>query len=123
VGRSGLLKNFKELAMRRYMLLMTGLLMVGAGGYLIFANPPSFPLWFVWLVGPGLWYVGIGVTIGGVGFAAFMPRTEKKAEQAPVKAAKKEATETRVLHLRKYGLGSMPAGVIREVPAMGGFIM
>ena len=33
--------------MRRYNLLIAGLFMVGAGAYLIFANPPDLPLWFV----------------------------------------------------------------------------
>jgi len=58
--------------MRRYNMLIVGLLMIGAGASLIFTNPRTLPLWFVWLVGPFLWYVGIAVSLAGTAAALFM---------------------------------------------------
>jgi hypothetical protein len=66
--------NFKELVMRRYNMLLTGLLMVGAGAYLFRASPQPLPLWFVWLAGSFLWCVGIAVGIAGAAVPLFVPR-------------------------------------------------
>ncbi len=107
--------------MRRYKLMSAGLLMVGAGAYLIFTNPQALPLWFVWLVGPFLWYLGIAVSVGGIGVALFLP-LDSREQQA---AKKKESTgeEIPVLPLRKLVPQLAPACLTREIPAMGGFLL
>ncbi len=99
--------------MRRFRLPFAGLLMVGTGGYLLFANPQHLPLWFVWLIGAFLWYAGLAVTIGGFAAVLFLP-----AAKRPV------ADEVRVLRLR--GLtrrDPAPSGILHEIPAMGAFIL
>ena len=104
--------------MRRYNLLIVGLFMVGAGAYLIFANPPALPLWFVWLAGPLLWYVGIALSITGVAVALFRPFQRQQA------LVKKRSSNTAipVLHLQRFAVRA-PSGLTREIPAMGGFII
>jgi hypothetical protein len=62
----------RSLIMRRYNMLLTGLLMVGAGAYLFHASPQILPLWFVWLTGSLLWCVGIAVSIAGVAVPLFV---------------------------------------------------
>jgi glucose dehydrogenase len=104
--------------MRRYKLLLAGLLMVGAGAFLIFNNPPALPLWFVWIAGPILWYIGIAVSIGGIGVALLLPFS-KQEKQA---LAAKQKSSVPVLHMQKFVTQS-PAGLVREIPAMGGFLM
>jgi len=61
--------------MRRYNLLIVGLLMVAPGAYLIFTHPQNLPLWFIWLAGPFLWYVGIAIAIGSIAGILLLPRT------------------------------------------------
>lgn len=107
--------------MHRYNVLIVGLFMVGAGGYLIFANPQALPLWFVWLTGPFLWYVGIALSISGLAMALFMPRVPQP-EPAQEKKQKSRAVIP-ILHLQKLAVGRAPAGLTREIPAMGGFIL
>ncbi len=58
--------------------------MVGMGGYLTFDNPSAIPLWFVWLASLFLWYVGVAVYIGGVGWALFCGSVRQAQEGAPV---------------------------------------
>lgn len=60
--------------MRRYNMLLTGLLMVGAGAFLFCASPQILPLWFVWLTGSFLWCVGIAVGIAGAAVPLFVLR-------------------------------------------------
>ena len=60
--------------MRRYSMLLTGLLMIGAGAYLFFAPPQALPLWSVWLAGSFLWCVGIAVGIAGAAVPLFVVR-------------------------------------------------
>ena len=106
--------------MHRYRTLLLGSFMVGAGAYLIFRNPQVFPLWFVWLAGPFLWYAGIAVTIGGIAVALFLSPEAQKATSA-VQAPERE--EIRVLQFCTIASQcSAPAGVLHEIPAMGGFI-
>jgi hypothetical protein len=107
--------------MHRYNVLIVGLFMVGAGAYLIFANPQTLPLWFVWLTGPFLWYLGIALSISGLAMALFMPRVPQQ-QQAQTKNQKQPADIT-ILHLKKLAVEGAPAGLTREVPAMGGFIL
>jgi hypothetical protein len=107
--------------MRRYELLIAGMLMVAPGAYLIFSTPSVLPLWFVWLAGPFLWYMGIAVCIGGIGVALFFsPGKQEKQRTAD------EPTEEKVSVLRLQPIAvrqPSPAGVLREIPAMGGFIL
>ena len=66
--------------MRRYRMLLPGLVMVGLGGRLmglgarlIFVSPPALPLWFVWLGGLFLWNFGIAFCMAGLLLALFFP--------------------------------------------------
>jgi hypothetical protein len=107
--------------MRRYELLIAGMLMVGAGAYLLFSTPPALPLWFVWLAGPFLWYMGIAVCIAGIGVALFFNPAKQEKRSAAV-----EREEEKVAMLRSQPIAVRqppPAGVLREIPAMGGFIL
>jgi type III secretory pathway component EscS len=107
--------------MRRYKLLVGGLLMVGAGAFLIFTNPQALPLWFVWLAGPFLWYVGIAVSIVGIAVGMFLPLTSK--EKQTLEEKQKVREEIPVLRMQRFATQTPPAGLIREIPAMGGFLM
>lgn len=107
--------------MRRYKLLITGLLMVGTGAFLIFSNHTVFPLWFVWLAGPFLWYVGIAISIGGMAFAFFLPLTPR--EEQTLLRKKRQTPKTVVLDKHKSNRDPSSAVLAREIPAMGGFIM
>ncbi len=100
--------------MRRFRLPFAGLLMVGTGGYLLFANPQHLPLWFVWLIGAVLWYAGMAVTLGGFAALLFLPARNRVVA----------GDEVRVLKLR--GLARhhpAPSGILHEIPAMGAFIL
>jgi len=105
--------------MRRYRRMIAGLLMVGTGAYLIFTNSQLLPLWFVWLVGPFLWYIGIAVSIGGIGVALFLPLSMREKRVL----ARKEVNAVTVLPLRKLVPQLAPIGLTREIPAMGGFLL
>ncbi len=104
--------------MRRYGLLLSGMVMAGAGSYLIFGNPDAFPLWVVWLAGSFLWYVGIAVTIGGLG-SVLLSRHKKAGAQAAAPARRAQESMT----LKFKTLQCPPAGVLHEIPSMGGFIL
>lgn len=100
--------------MHRFRLPFAGLLMVGTGGYLLFANPQNLPLWFVWLIGAFLWYAGLAVTIGGFAAMLFLPGAKR-----PV-----AAEEVRVLKFRSLMRHHpAPSGILHEIPAMGAFIL
>jgi len=109
--------------MRPYPLLFAGLLMSGIGGYLIFAMPQALPLWFVWLAGPFLWYIGIAVSITGIAMPLFVP-TVSKEEQAAQSRSRQVNDELPVLRFGALAFAKCgPAGVVSEIPAMGGFIL
>jgi len=107
--------------MARYKLLIVGSLMLGAGAFLIFTTPQALPVWFVWLAGPFLWYVGIAVTIGGIAVGLFLPLSVKEKQALQVKPREQE--HVRVLQMQKFVRQTPPAGLIREIPAMGGFLL
>jgi hypothetical protein len=113
--------RFKEWTMRRYRLMIAGLLMVGAGAYLIFANPQALPLWFVWLVGPFFWYVGIAASVSGMGVALFL--RSDACEKQTVKKKESRTEEIPVLPMRKLVPQLAPVCLTREIPAMGGFLL
>jgi|SRR5579864_7384124 hypothetical protein len=98
--------------MNRFRLPFAGLVMVGIGGFLLFATPQNLPLWFVWLGGAFLWYAGLAVAIGGFAAALFFAAPNPSVE------------EVRVLKLHKFARQHpAPSGILREIPAMGGFIL
>lgn len=102
--------------MRRFRLPFAGLIMVGTGGFLLFATPQNLPLWFVWLGGAFLWYAGLAVTLGGFAAALFFPAARKPVIRT--------ADEVRVLKLHNFARQHpAPSGILREIPAMGGFIL
>lgn len=103
--------------MRRFRLPFVGLVMVGIGGYLLFTNPQELPLWSVWLGGALLWYAGLAVTIGGLAAALLFPAGKKK----PARATVDEVTVLKLRNLAKRY--PAPAGILHEIPAMGGFIL
>lgn len=105
--------------MRRYKLLLTGLLMVGVGAFLIFSNPQALPLWFTWLAGPLLWYLGIAISIGGIAYAFFLPLSPREEQEM----IRKQEAEGAVLKMRKFDRGPSSTVLSREVPSMGGFIV
>jgi hypothetical protein len=106
--------------MRRYEVLAGGLLMVGAGAFLIFGTPQSLPLWFIWLAGPFLWYVGIATSIVGILIPLFPPRAGQRRR---AHRETKEPEQIAVLHMHKFCTQDSPAGLIHEIPAMGSFLM
>jgi hypothetical protein len=114
--------TFKELTMHPYRLLTAGLLMSGAGGYLIFTTPEALPLWFVWLAGPFLWYVGIAVSMTAIAIPLFVPTVTKEERQAA--EVRRQAEELPIIRFGSLALAKCgPAGVRSEIPAMGGFIL
>ena len=106
--------------MRRFNVLIAGLVTAACGGYLIFANPETLPLWFVWLAGPFLWYAGIALSIVGAAVVLFAPRSRQKVLE---QTKKQDDEPERILHLREFAVETPPVHLVREIPAMGGFIM
>lgn len=93
---------------------LAGLLLVVAGGYVLFSAEPPLSLWIAWLLGPLCWYGGMAILIAWClnRFLLAGARLEKPVEvrqQEPVNAAASGRKNDSVL--------------LREVPAMGGFIM
>lgn len=101
--------------MRTYKSIAIGVLMIGTGAFLLFGDSASLPLWFLWTVGPLLWYLGLAVTLVGVMMRLFGRAPERPAE------AEAQSQKTSVLRLRKFS--RPPAGVLHEIPSMGGFIL
>lgn len=107
--------------MRRYKLLLVGLVMVASGAFLIFANPQALPMWFTWLAGPLLWYLGIAISISGIAYAFFLPLSPR--EEQEVSRKRQQEADQAVLKMSKFDRGPTSAILTREVPSMGGFIM
>lgn len=100
--------------MRTYKSVAIGSFMLFSGAYLLFGDSAALPLWFVWTIGPLLWYLGLALTLVSVMMSV--------VAHAPGKLAHAEAhQETYVLRLRKYS--RTPAGILHEIPSMGGFIL
>jgi len=94
-------------------LALCGLAMLAAGGFMVFSPFDVLPLWVIWLIGPLLWFLGAAVTVAGIA-AHFFIAEPKRAE---------DEETTPVLHLEHVGRRNAPAGIVREIPAMGGFIL
>lgn len=96
--------------------LLIGSMTLSCGGFLIFHGLDALPLWIVWTVGPLCWYLGSAVMLVGsvVWLQHYLNGAEAKVAERP-----------RVVTLQfKKLLPSYvaPAGVIREIPSMGGFV-
>lgn len=97
-----------------------GFVMLIGGATLVFGSAEGIPLWVSWLVGPLLWYGGFGVSITGLVMRLMQAmRTHEAKQHAPsvVLVAQKREPEV----ARRHGLAA--AGVQREIPPMGGFIL
>jgi len=90
--------------------VLCGAVMLIVGGVLVFGPYEMFPLWAIWLVGPLLWYLGFAISIVGLAVRFFVVPTREAETQV-------------VLKLRHVGSHNAPRGLVREIPAMGGFIL
>ncbi|MBZ5646828.1 MAG: hypothetical protein LAN37_06345 [Acidobacteriia bacterium] len=90
-----------------------GVTMLMAGAAMVFGTYDALPLWAIWIIGPLLWYLGAAVTVAGIAahFLIAEPNRAEKEETMPV------------LHLEHVGRRNAPVGIVREIPAMGGFIL
>ena len=110
--------------MRRVDLLgITGVAML-LGGLVMFLSEGSYlPLWVTWIVGPLLWYLGFAVMLVW-GYQQFFGQAvqEKAPEPTP---SRMEPVRRQFIMARpsNTNFGAGPAGVIHEIPAMGGFIL
>lgn len=96
-------------------LALTGLVMLAAGGFIVYSSPSFLPLWVIWIVGPLLWYLGGAVTVGGIAAHFFAAEPNRKSAETSEEV-------TPILHLERIGRRNAPVGVKHEIPAMGGFI-
>ncbi len=99
--------------MRTHKLLAIGLLMLGSGAFLLFGDSATFPLWFTWIIGPLLWYLGLVITPIAVMMTLFVT--------TPGRAPELYSERMTVLRLRRFS--HSPAGILHEIPSMGGFIL
>jgi hypothetical protein len=104
-------------------IILLGLAMLAFGGTLLFGHVSSLPLWVCWTVGPLCWYLGFAVTGTGVLLRAMKEFTaaEPETRKAPVVVAPKHKEPVMMHRLVRVNGG--PAGVMHEIPAMGGFII
>ncbi len=98
-------------------LALSGLVMLAAGGFIVYSSPDFLPLWVIWLVGPLLWYLGGAVTVGGIAAHFFAAEPNRK------KSVETSEEITPILHLERIGRRNAPEGVEHEIPSMGGFIL
>ena len=111
--------------MPRITFFFVGLLMIIGGAFL--TSPQASPVWLFWLAGIALWYVGFAFAIAGllIFLAARLAVREHQAfgrEHEAFAKTGRDATMT-VLHLGNFDNGNSPRGLIREVPAMGTFVL
>lgn len=90
--------------------IICGAVMLIVGGVLVFGPYESFPLWAMWLVGPLLWYLGFAISIVGLAIRFFVVPSREEESQT-------------VLVLQHVAPRNAPRGIVREIPAMGGFIL
>ena len=109
--------------MKASKLILLGLAMLAFGGTLMFGRFEALPLWFCWTAGPLCWYLGFGVAGTGVLLQAMkeFSASEPEATKA-VTALPPRRPETVTVH-RLVRVNGGPVGVLREIPAMGGFIL
>jgi hypothetical protein len=96
-----------------------GFVMLIGGATLVFGSGDGIPLWVSWLVGPMLWYGGFVVSIVGLVIRLMQAVNAYEAKQhAPQVVLVPKKSEPAV---SRPGLAA--AGVQREIPPMGGFIL
>jgi len=104
--------------MKSTKVLIIGAAMCSWGGFLMFHGLDTLPLWVVWTVGPMCWYLGGAVAMVGavVTLGHFLMTVEDRAVD-------RERKQVAILQFKKLMPGQVaPAGVIREIPSMGGFV-
>ncbi len=101
--------------MNHHKSLVVGMIMLGSGAFLLFGDSSSLPLWFTWTVGPLLWYLGFALSVADA-IKTIFGHAEAKAAEVEVQHLKAS-----VLRFEKYS--RPPAGVLHEIPSMGGFIL
>jgi hypothetical protein len=109
--------------MRRVdMLGITGVAMLLGGLAMFLSEGTLLPLWVTWTVGPLFWYLGFAVMLVW-GYQQFFGHAAQ--EQAPESMPDAVEPVRRQLRIRQVSrpFGAGPAGVIHEIPAMGGFIL
>ena len=110
--------------MRRVDVLgISGVALLMGGVAMFMSEGSSLPLWITWTVGPLCWYLGFAVMLVW-GYQQFFGQAapEKTPEPKPAQAA----PARRQVNLQpaiNQSFGAGPAGVIHEIPAMGGFIL
>jgi hypothetical protein len=96
-----------------------GFVMLIGGATLVFGSGDGIPLWVSWLVGPMLWYGGFVVSITGLVMRLMRAVHSYEAKQhAPSVVLVPKKIEPAIAHR-----GLAAAGVQREIPPMGGFIL
>jgi hypothetical protein len=97
-----------------------GFVMLISGATLVFGSGEGIPLWVSWLIGPMLWYGGFFVSITGLVMRLMQAVHAHEAKQhAPSVVLVPKKAEP--MASRRPGLAA--AGVQREIPPMGGFIL
>lgn len=110
--------------MRRVDVLgITGVALLMGGLAMFLSEGQSLPLWITWIVGPLFWYLGFAVMLVW-GYQQFFAQAAQEnaleLEPEPEELARPQLVIRHAVE-RKFGAG--PAGVIHEIPAMGGFIL
>ena len=104
--------------MKSTKMLFVGVAIWSCGGFLMFHGLNLLPLWVVWTVGPLCWYLGGAVAMAGaiVTLSHFLKAVEDRAVDG-------ERRQVAILRFKKLMPGHVaPAGVIHEIPSMGGFV-
>jgi len=105
--------------MRPVITIGIGFVLLISGATLVFGSGDNIPLWVAWLVGPMLWYSGFVVSIAGLVMRLMEAVRAYGAKQhAPSVVLIPKKVEPAI---SRSGLAA--AGVQREIPPMGGFIL
>jgi hypothetical protein len=105
-------------AMKSTKVLFVGAAIWSGGGFLTFHGVDALPLWVVWTVGPLCWYLGGALAMVGavVTLGHFLRAIADRAVD-------RERKQFAILQFKKLMPGHVaPAGVIHEIPSMGGFV-
>ena len=92
----------------------------GWGGFLLFHGLDALPLWLVWTLGPLCWYLGCAVML----VASSMTIHQYLAARSKKRAVAPDLSCAGALRFKKVIPGNgAPAGVTREIPPMGEFVI
>lgn len=103
---------------------LAGVLMTAWGGFLLFHGLDALPLWVVWTVGPLCWYLGSAIMLvgGSISLHGFL-KSRGFLEPAQNPAGKTAEKQVLILRFKEMMPANVaPAGVIHEIPPMGGFV-